>query len=138
MKENKKKVMVFGVFDRLHPGHLDFLRQAREHGDELIAVVARDRAVMELKNKSPFHSEAERIAMVSEVPEVTQAILGDDTSGSYGVIAVHKPDVICVGYDQYGLVEDLNNKIMSGYISSPTIVRLGSHYPDKFHTSHLN
>ncbi len=130
--------MVFGVFDRLHPGHLDFLRQAAEHGDELIAVVARDRAVMELKNKQPHHSETERLAMVQNIPEVTRAVLGDEVSGSYGVIAMHKPNVICVGYDQYGLAEDLNNKIMSGYISLLTIVRLASHYPDKFHTSHLN
>ena len=138
MEEKRKKVMVFGVFDRLHPGHLDFLRQAREHGDELIVVVARDRAVMELKNKTPFHSEAERLAAVQDVPEVTHAVLGDEVQGSYGVIAAHKPDVICVGYDQHGLAEDLNNKTMSGCISSPTIVRLESHYPYKFHTSHLN
>lgn len=138
VERKKKRVMVFGVFDRLHPGHLYFLAAAREHGDELIAVVARDRTVMELKNKQPFHSETERLAVVSEIPEVTLAVLGDETSGSYGVIAAHKPDVICVGYDQHGLAENLNNKIISEFISSPTIVWLESHYPDKFHTSHLN
>lgn len=36
------RVMVFGVFDGLHPGHRAFLRQARKKGDKLIVVVARD------------------------------------------------------------------------------------------------
>lgn len=133
----KKIVMVFGVFDRLHPGHLDFLRQAAQHGDELIVVVARDRVVVELKNKQPFHSEKERLAMVSEVSEVTRAVLGDEVQGSYGVIAAHQPDVVCVGYDQQDLVEDLDEKIICKLISQVSIIQLGAHYPDKFHTSHL-
>ena len=44
-------VIVFGVFDRLHSGHRAFLGQAKRHGKEVIAVLARDSAVM---------SEAER------------------------------------------------------------------------------
>ncbi|MBI3442500.1 MAG: adenylyltransferase/cytidyltransferase family protein [Candidatus Sungbacteria bacterium] len=126
--------MVFGVFDRLHPGHLDFFRQAREHGDELIAVVARDRTVMELKNKQPFHFETERLAMVQEVPEVTLAVLGDETSGSYGVIVTHKPDVICVGYDQHRLAEDLEKHMLSGTFP---LIRLAAYKPKQWHTSVL-
>ncbi|MBI4225308.1 MAG: adenylyltransferase/cytidyltransferase family protein [Candidatus Sungbacteria bacterium] len=132
-----KRVMVFGVFDRLHPGHLDFLRQAAEHGDELIAVVARDRMVAELKNKIPLHSEQERLAAVGKVLEVTLAVLGDEVQGSYNVIAEHKPDVICVGYDQHGLTKDLEEKMVLRSISQFIVVRLESHYPEKFHTSHL-
>lgn len=133
----KKKVMVFGVFDRLHRGHLDFLRQARKYGDELIAVVARDKIVMELKNKTPFHSEQERLAIVQEVPEVTRAVLGDEVQGSYGVITVYKPDVICVGYDQQELAEDLAEKMASWTSALLTIVQLEAYCSDKFHTSHL-
>lgn len=130
--------MVFGVFDRLHPGHLDFLRQAAEHGDELIAVVARDRTVMELKGKQPFHSEAGRLAMVQDVPEVTLAVLGDETSGSYGVIAAHRPDVICVGYDQKELMEDLHPIEMGRDGSASFSVEvLKAHQPGQFHTSLL-
>ncbi len=129
----KKVVMVFGVFDRLHPGHLDFLRQAQAHGDELIAVVARDTTVMKLKNRRAHYSETERLAMVRAVPHVTHAVLGDGEQGSYGVITEHQPDVICVGYDQHGLAEDLKEK----NVSPSTIVQLESHHPKKFHTSYL-
>lgn len=130
----KKKVMVFGVFDRLHPGHLDFLRQAAEHGDELIAVVARDRTVMELKNKQPLHFETERLAAVQDVPEVTLAVLGDETHGSYGVIAAHRPDVICVGYDQHGLAEDLEKR---AWQKNFLLIRLAAYEPEQWHTSLL-
>ena len=44
-----KKVMVFGTFDGLHEGHLDFFRQAREYGDYLIVAVARDVNVKKIK-----------------------------------------------------------------------------------------
>jgi FAD synthetase len=136
-RKNIRKVMIFGVFDRLHPGHLDFFRQARKHGDELIAVVARDQVVMELKNKTPFHSGAERLAMVREVPEVTRAVLGDEVSGSYGVIAAHQPDVICVGYDQRGLAEDIDLKMKNAAISTIPICRLAPYRPKHLHTSLL-
>jgi len=39
MKEAMKKVMCFGAFDGLHPGHLDFFRQAKRYGDFLIVSV---------------------------------------------------------------------------------------------------
>lgn len=129
--------MVFGVFDRLHPGHWDFLRQAAERGDELIVVVARDSTVMELKKKMPSHSESERLAMVQNVPEVTHAVLGDEMQGNYEVIAVHRPDVICLGYDQHALTEDLREKMERGIVPQLSLIRLESYHPGMFHTSHL-
>ena len=29
-RQRRGKIMVFGTFDGLHPGHLDFFRQARD------------------------------------------------------------------------------------------------------------
>jgi len=60
------KVLVFGTFDILHKGHLNFFKQAREHGDYLIAVVARDRTVKEIKGKPPIESEKERLKNVAK------------------------------------------------------------------------
>ena len=45
------KVMVFGTFDYLHEGHKDFFRQAKQYGDELVVVVARDETVKQIKGK---------------------------------------------------------------------------------------
>ena len=40
-----KKVMVFGTFDIIHPGHIHLLKEAKEYGDFLIAVIGRDATV---------------------------------------------------------------------------------------------
>ena len=47
------KVMVFGTFDGLHPGHLSYFKQARKYGDYLIAIVALDENVLQFKGHRP-------------------------------------------------------------------------------------
>jgi FAD synthetase len=39
------KVLATGTFDILHPGHLRYLRESAEHGDELVVIVARESMV---------------------------------------------------------------------------------------------
>ena len=136
-KKKTKKVMVFGVFDRLHPGHISFLEQAAAYGDELIVVVARDASVRELKNKTPHHSEAERIQEVRKIVGVNRVVLGDETLGSYAVLGDHKPDIICLGYDQGELAEDVQKRIKEGKLAPISVVVLTAHKPQVFHTSLL-
>ena len=52
-----KKVMCFGTFDKLHPGHLSYLEQAKEYGEYLVVVVARDKRVKKIKGKFPQENE---------------------------------------------------------------------------------
>lgn len=129
--------MIFGVFDRLHAGHISFVRQARQYGDELIAVVARDEVTQELKGKTPQQTHDERIVALACLPEISRAVLGDETHGSYDVIAAHKPDVICVGYDQHALAEDLYAKMQGGTLPIIQIQWTIAHKPEQFHTSLL-
>ena len=60
-------VAIFGVFDGIHEGHREFIRQAKSHGQELVAIVARDSIVEKLKNKMPINREANRIESLLEV-----------------------------------------------------------------------
>ena len=129
--------MIFGVFDRLHEGHISFVQQARVHGDELIAVVARDEMVRVLKGKTPQQTHDERIAALARLPEISRAVLGDETQGTYEVIAEHKPDTICLGYDQHVLAEDIHTQMRSSVIPFIPIQRLIAHESQKFHTSLL-
>jgi len=50
---NQKRVIVFGVFDYFHPGHLFFLKKAKELGGELFVVVAQDEVVKNIKGNLP-------------------------------------------------------------------------------------
>ena len=134
-KKSKKKVMVFGVFDRLHPGHISFLKQAAAMGDELIVVLARDASVQELKNKKPHHNERERMQAVQKITSVHRVVLGDAELGSYRVVGEYRPDVICLGYDQHGLAEDLKRRIQKEELMSISLVSLEAYEPDVFHTS---
>ena len=129
--------MVFGVFDRLHPGHVSFLEQAAAHGKELVVVVARDASVLELKQRMPHHSEHDRMRAVRNVLGVNRVVFGDETRGSYAVIQNHKPDMICLGYDQYGLAQDLIKRMEEGQLDSIPLVSLVAHQPEVFHTSLL-
>ena len=55
MPNTIKKVMIFGTFDKFHPGHINFLKQSEQYGDYLIVVVARDITVKKLKGKMPYY-----------------------------------------------------------------------------------
>ena len=73
-KENKKIVWVNGCFDLLHPGHLYFLKKAREQGDILIIGMDSDKSIKRLKGLSrpiiPEQQRAETLASLEFVNHV--------------------------------------------------------------------
>jgi FAD synthetase len=123
----KKTVMCFGAFDGLHAGHEDYFRQAKEYGDELIVIVARDRTIVELTGNLPSMNENDRLALVNEHPLVDEARLGhlDDR---YRVIEEAKPDIICLGHDQEAFTENLDNELARRGLSA-NIVRCFPYEP---------
>jgi len=109
-----RKVMCFGTFDNLHPGHRSFLEQAKKHGDHLIVVVARDRNVKKLKGKWPREKEKIRWQKVKSLNFIDRAILGQ-LRDKFKIIKKYKPAVICLGYDQAVDIHKLK-KVFSGRI----------------------
>jgi FAD synthetase len=98
-----KKVMAFGSFDFLHPGHLHYLTKASRLGDYLIVVVARDSSIKSIKGKAPLFSHKERAALVQSLKVVDKAVVGNQLKKSgdmYKIITQHRPAVIAFGYDQ--------------------------------------
>jgi len=132
----EKLVMVFGVFDGLHPGHFYFLRQAKKYG-KVIAVVARDSAVFKLKKRKPVQSEKKRLRAMMKVKGVTLAVLGDKKQGVYSVIKKYKPNIICLGYDQGLLKKDLEEKMFKKFFAVIRLIQLAPYRPHEFHTSLL-
>ena len=121
-----KKVMVFGTFDILHKGHLDYFRQAKKHGDYLIAVVARDKTVLAVKGRLPLNNEKKRVKFVKKF--VDKAILGG-LKNRHKVVVKYKPDVICLGYDQKADVNELKR--------FSAVKRMKSYYPEKYKSSKI-
>ena len=129
-----QRAIVFGVFDRLHPGHLAFLSQARATAGEIVAVIARDAAVIRLKHKRPHESQEARIRSVRSTGLVAKAVLGDSREGEYRAMARFAPDAIILGYDQNLLAKDIRKKIKDGSLPPVLFIRAKPYRPEKFHT----
>jgi FAD synthetase len=119
--------MAAGVFDLLHTGHLHYLRQAAELGDELFVVVARDRSVRERK-RPPITPEEMRLELVDALEPVTEAVLGDEED-QFATVERVQPDVIALGYDDYHAAEDVEAEARSRGIELE-VQRVGEHADD--------
>ncbi|MFA6475750.1 MAG: adenylyltransferase/cytidyltransferase family protein [Patescibacteria group bacterium] len=125
-----KTVLIFGTFDKLHPGHRFFLSTAKKQGDRLVVVVARDKNVLLVKGHLPKQSEQVRLQQVQAVPEVAEARLGlEDFSKKELIIEQIKPDIICLGYDQTPNFIAPNQSIQ--------VIRLPAFRPDIYKSSKL-
>jgi len=131
-----KKVMVFGTFDIFHKGHKDFFKQAKEHGEYLIVVVARDRNVLKIKGRLPKNNELARQKEIAESNLADIVVLGD-LDDKYKVIQEHKPDVICLGYDQKVMLEELAKKLAEFNLSKTNVVRLKPFHPEIYKSSKM-
>ena len=107
----KKLVMVFGTFDYLHAGHENLFSQARELGDEIIAIIARDKTVKTIKGFTPDHNEKERMKTLEETSWADKVVLGD-IKDKTKVIKNYKPDIIALGYDQFAFTYLLDKMII--------------------------
>ncbi|TSD01807.1 MAG: FAD synthetase [Parcubacteria group bacterium Athens0714_25] len=135
-KSGKKKVMVFGTFDIFHPGHRSFLRQARKFGDYLIVVVARDKTVKVFKKQDTKNKEQARMRMIQKSALADEVVLGG-LGDKYAIIKKHKPDVICLGYDQKFFIEELEEKLREFELDKTEIFRLKAYKSEIYKSSKL-
>ncbi|MBN1455341.1 MAG: FAD synthase [Methanomicrobia archaeon] len=92
------RVLATGTFELLHPGHLLFLEEAKQLGDELYVIVARDSTVKQRK-RTPIIPEEQRVQMVAALKPVDKALLGSETD-MYEPLYSINPDIVALGYDQ--------------------------------------
>jgi rfaE bifunctional protein nucleotidyltransferase chain/domain len=92
-------VFTNGVFDLLHPGHVRYLRQARDLGDALLVGVNSDRSVRANKGPDrPLTSESERVEILEALAFVDGVIVFDEET-PYELITALQPDVLVKGAD---------------------------------------
>jgi len=93
------KVVATGVFDIIHSGHAHFLNAAKEHGDELVVIVANDDTVRRMKGE-PILSDERRAEMVSHLKPVDHVVVGRTGNMLDIIVEEIRPNVIALGYDQ--------------------------------------
>lgn len=148
MQNHVSKVLAFGVFDGLHPGHIVFLRQAKRLGDrkrpqvsfsgtELIVVVTRDDVAEREKGRRPLLFVRERMELVAGVRWVDRVVMGDPPQRYFSVICRLKPDVIVAGYDQPCDIPAFRSTLRSLGLPHTRIIRLKEYQGHRYHSSRL-
>lgn len=96
-----KRPLVFtnGVFDLLHPGHVDVLLRARQQGDALLVGLNSDASVRRLKGpQRPVRSEGERAYVLAALASVDAVVVFEDDT-PLELIRALEPDVLVKGGD---------------------------------------
>jgi FAD synthetase len=135
-------ILIFGTFDKLHKGHIYFIRKAKEIAEQnsksekdakLFVVVARDENVEKIKSRMPADQEMKRIMNVYLLGLAEKVILGDKEN-FFRAIQEYKPNIICLGYDQ-------NSQGLEDYIKDNNlkieIKRIDAFEPETYKSSKL-
>ena len=95
----ERVVMTNGCFDILHPGHIEYLEQARALGDRLVVAVNDDDSVRRLKGaRRPVNALDHRLRMLAALGCVDWAVpFAEDTPER--LICAVLPDVLVKGGD---------------------------------------
>ena len=95
-----KVVFTNGCFDLVHPGHVDYLEEARSLGDALIVAVNTDASVRRLGKGTgrPLNPEADRARVLAALAAVDRVVLfNEDTP--LEILTELTPDVLVKGGD---------------------------------------
>lgn len=128
--------MVFGTFDIVHPGHLDFFKQARHLAQKpfLIVSIARDVSVEKVKGRPPLYGELERKKAVDETGLADRVVLGA-LGDHIAHILEEAPDIIALGYDQAGYYVETTKAYFAEHAPEVRFITLRSHHPEKYKSS---
>ncbi len=108
--KNKKIVLVGGVFDLVHIGHVDYLNEASKLGDILIVALTHNKYV----NKGPFRpyfNTNQRADFLSNLKTVDYIIINNEISPKR-IISSLKPAYYVKGPDYKDQSQDLTKNII--------------------------
>lgn len=105
--EKKKRIRIYadGVFDLVHSGHFNAIRQAKKLGDVLVVGVNSDEDVLKSKGFSPIYTEEERAELIRGCKWVDEVIVGTKYCVDMELLNKYNCDYAAHGND---LVYDTN------------------------------
>lgn len=96
-----KKVITYGTFDLLHPGHINILKRAKELGDYLIVGLSTDEFNLQ-KHKEAYHSYEDRKLILEAIQYVDEVIPENNWEQKVKDVIDHQVDVFVMGDDWKG------------------------------------
>lgn len=93
-------VFTNGVFDLLHPGHVDVLEGARAEGAHLVVGINSDASVRRLGKgpERPIRTQRERARVIAALAAVDAVVIFDEDTPA-ALVDLLQPDVIVKGGD---------------------------------------
>ncbi|MCS7097141.1 MAG: cytidylyltransferase family protein [Candidatus Methanomethylicia archaeon] len=112
LQERKRRVLIAGTFDIIHPGHLWLIEKAKEFG-RVIVLVSTDKNVERFKGRKPVVPSDQRLITVKGLKYVDEVFLGSESEDILKKVEEIHPDIIILGPDQNFVSEDeLRKKLM--------------------------
>ena len=113
-KQGKRIVFTNGCFDLLHAGHVEYLEEARKHGDLLIVGLNSDRSVRTIKgNSRPVNTQTARAVVLAALEYVSYVVIFNEADPLEAILAI-KPDVLVKGGD-WPITEIVGAKEVKAY-----------------------
>ncbi len=133
----KKKILVAGTFDILHPGHIFLINEAAKLGDVYI-VIATDKNRELYSGETPIVPEQQRYEVMKSIKNVKDVKLGRHDNDTLRTVEEINPDIILLGPDQKFSAQKLQNALNMKGLKHIEVRRLENYY-DKFklHSSSL-
>jgi D-beta-D-heptose 7-phosphate kinase/D-beta-D-heptose 1-phosphate adenosyltransferase len=138
-RQSGRVVFTNGVFDLLHPGHVDVLFGARNSGDSLVVGVNSDASVKRLKGpERPIRTAPERCYVLAALEMVDAVVVFEDDT-PLALIELLEPHVLVKGgdYTEASIVgaEEVRRRggeviiipLTPGHSTTSTIERLRGH-----------
>jgi rfaE bifunctional protein nucleotidyltransferase chain/domain len=102
-------VLCHGVFDLVHPGHLEHFQEAKKFGDTLVVSLTADSFVHKGPNR-PYFDQIRRAEFLSAL-EIVDYVYIVEGESALDAINLVKPDVYVKGPDYRILQDDITGKI---------------------------
>ncbi|MFV0246952.1 MAG: glycerol-3-phosphate cytidylyltransferase [Mycoplasmatales bacterium] len=111
-----KKLLTYGTYDLLHPGHVNFFKRIKEQGDYLIVGVSTDE-FNALKHKQSYLSYEDRKMIVEAIRYVDEVIPEETWEQKIDDVKKYDIDEFFIGDDWTGEFDFLKDYCKVNYLS---------------------
>jgi len=127
---SKKKVMIAGTFDIIHPGHIFLINEAAKLGDVYV-IVSTDKNREIYAGEPPIVPQEQRLEVVKNLKNVKEAIIGRSDNNTLKTVEQIDPDIILLGPNQKYDIATLKKGLLARGLDHVDVRRLKLYY-DKF------